>query len=45
MNLRRADTLGLDWPFDEKDGVQVPVTFDAVVANPPYSQKWDIKNI
>lgn len=45
MNLRRADTLGLDWPFDEKDGVQVPVTFDAVVANPPYSQKWDTKNI
>lgn len=45
MNLRRADTLDADWPFDEKDGVQVPVKFDAVVANPPYSQKWDIKNV
>lgn len=45
MNLRRADTLHADWPFDEKNGVQVPVKFDAVVANPPYSQKWDNKTI
>lgn len=45
MELRRADTLDSDWPFDEKDGVQTPLKFDAVVANPPYSQKWDIKNI
>ena len=43
--MKRADTLDADWPFDEKDGVQVPVKFDAVVANPPYSQKWDIKNV
>ncbi len=45
MQLRRADTLDADWPFDEKDGVQIPLKFDAVVANPPYSQKWDIKSI
>ena len=45
MELRRADTLDSDWPFDEKDSVQTPLKFDAVVANPPYSQKWDIKNI
>lgn len=45
MNLRRADTLDSDWPFAEKDGVQTPVKFDAVVANPPYSQKWDIKSV
>lgn len=45
MNLRRADTLDADWPFAEKDGIQIPYKFDAVVANPPYSQKWDIKNI
>ncbi|MDY3706912.1 type I restriction-modification system subunit M [Vagococcus lutrae] len=45
MELRRADTLATDWPFTEKDGVQVPLKFDAVVANPPYSQKWDTKNI
>lgn len=29
----------------KKDGIQIPLKFDAVVANPPYSQKWDIKNI
>ncbi|MGT2950567.1 type I restriction-modification system subunit M [Streptococcus cuniculi] len=45
MTLKRADTLDADWPFDEKDGVQIPLKFDAVVANPPYSQNWDIKNI
>lgn len=45
MELRRADTLDGDWPFDEKNGVQTPLKFDAVVANPPYSQKWDIKSI
>lgn len=45
MELRRADTLDADWPFAEKDGVQTPLKFDAVVANPPYSQKWDIKSI
>ncbi|MGT2833286.1 type I restriction-modification system subunit M [Streptococcus halotolerans] len=45
MTLKRADTLDADWPFAEKNGVQIPLKFDAVVANPPYSQKWDIKNI
>lgn len=45
MNLRRADTLDDDWPFDEKDGTQIPLTFDAVVANPPYSQHWDNKSV
>ena len=45
MNLRRADTLDADWPFAQKDGIQIPLKFDAVVANPPYSQNWDIKSI
>ncbi len=45
LELKRADTLDADWPFDEKDGTQIPLKFDAVVANPPYSQNWDIKNI
>lgn len=45
MELRRGDTLDQDWPFIEKNGTQIPLTFDAVVANPPYSQKWDTKNI
>ena len=45
MELKRADTLDADWPFAEKNGIQSPLTFDAVVANPPYSQNWDIKTI
>lgn len=46
MTLRRADTLDIDWPFKEKsEGVYEPMTFDAVVANPPYSQHWDTKSI
>ena len=45
MNLKRGDTLDADWPFAEKDGMQIPLKFDAVVANPPYSAKWDIKNV
>lgn len=45
MELKRADTLDTDWPFAEKEGIQTPLKFDAVVANPPYSQNWDIENI
>lgn len=45
MTLRRADTLDEDWPFAERDGIQAPLKFDAVVANPPYSQNWDNKTI
>lgn len=45
MELKRADTLDADWPFAEKEGIQTPLKFDAVVANPPYSQNWDIENI
>lgn len=45
MELKRADTLDADWPFAEKDGIQIPLKFDAVVANPPYSQNWDTKDI
>lgn len=42
MNLNNADTLESDWPdgADEK-GMDHPRSFDAVVANPPYSAKWD----
>ncbi len=45
MQLRQGDTLESDWPFSEKDGIQIPITFDAVVANPPYSQDWDTKSV
>lgn len=42
MTLNNADTLESDWPdgLDEK-GIDRPRSFDAVVANPPYSAKWD----
>ncbi|KFI69365.1 type I restriction-modification system subunit M [Bifidobacterium magnum] len=42
MNLRNADTLENDWPDGvDANGVDHPLFFDAVVANPPYSQHWD----
>lgn len=44
---RNADTLENDWPyFDESDpvGTYDPLYVDAVVSNPPYSQKWDQDN-
>lgn len=42
MNLSNADTLENDWP-DGRDakGIDHPLSFDAVVANPPYSAHWD----
>ena len=43
MDLSNADTLESDWPdgLDAK-GVDHPnCSFDAVVANPPYSAHWD----
>lgn len=42
--VRNGDTLEYDWPyFDETDiqGTYDPLYVDAVVSNPPYSQKWD----
>jgi len=44
---RNGDTLETDWPyFDENDPVKSynPLYVDAVVSNPPYSQKWDPAN-
>ena len=44
---RNGDTLEDDWPyFDENDAVHTYNTLyvDAVVSNPPYSQKWDPAN-
>jgi type I restriction enzyme M protein len=42
INLRNADTLESDWPNGEDaNGVDHPLFFNAVVANPPYSQHWD----
>lgn len=42
MTLNNADTLESDWPNGpDEAGVDQPRSFDAVVANPPYSAKWD----
>lgn len=41
---RHGDTLDLDYPYfsdDDPDNTYEPVFVDAVVANPPYSQKYD----
>lgn len=47
IHVRNGDTLAKDWPyFDETDpeNTYVPMHVDAVVSNPPYSQKWDPRN-
>lgn len=47
INVRNGDTLEDDWPFFEenkKDTTYELVRVDAVVSNPPYSQKWDPKD-
>ena len=46
LNVRNGDTLEEDWPFFEDDDPDTYrlVRVDAVVSNPPYSQKWDNKN-
>ena len=44
MSLRNGDTLGNDWPDGIVDGTDSPAFFDAVMANPPYSLKWDTSN-
>jgi len=44
---RNGDTLEDDWPyFEESDpiGSYSPLYVNAVVSNPPYSQKWDSDN-
>jgi type I restriction enzyme M protein len=47
ITTRNGDTLEDDWPyFDESDpqATYEPLYVDAVVSNPPYSQKWDSAN-
>lgn len=42
MTLSNADTLERDWPDGpDAKGIDQPRSFDAVVANPPYSAHWD----
>lgn len=45
--VRNGDTLEDDWPFfdeNDRDNSYKLVKVDAVVSNPPYSQKWDVTN-
>lgn len=44
--VRNGDTLEDDWPYFEEGDIEhyQLVRADAVVSNPPYSQKWDPKN-
>lgn len=44
INIHNADTLSSDWPDGVQSGVDSPRMFDAVMANPPYSLKWDNTN-
>lgn len=44
ISFRNADTLDGDWPDGVVDGQDNPRMFDAVMANPPYSQHWDNTN-
>lgn len=42
--VRNGDTLDDDWPFfedNDKEKTYELVSVDAVVSNPPYSQKWN----
>ena len=41
MKIRNGDTLKEDWPHGIINGVNDPLHVDVVVANPPYSQKWE----
>lgn len=44
MLVRNADTLAEDWPDGLVDGADNAHLFDAVMANPPYSLKWNIED-
>ena len=42
---RCGDTLEQDWPmYDDATQTYTPLYLDAVVSNPPYSQRWDPKH-
>ena len=40
---RCGDTLAEDWPYFDDNTNYKPLYVDAVVSNPPYSQKWEPK--
>lgn len=44
IKTRNGDTLADDWPWFEEGHPETyePLFVDAVVSNPPYSQRWDV---
>lgn len=45
---RNGDTLAEDWPYfddNDKENTYHALYVDAVVSNPPYSQKWDANDM
>ncbi|WP_341516002.1 type I restriction-modification system subunit M [Mesomycoplasma ovipneumoniae] len=46
IHVRRGDTLEDDWPLFENEDTSTYrlLRVDAVVSNPPYSQRWEPKN-
>lgn len=47
IHVRNGDTLAKDWPYfddSDPDNTYFPLPVDAVISNPPYSQKWDPSN-
>lgn len=42
FEIFHGDTLTNDWPMLRDSNPVKPVTFDAVVANPPFSLRWDL---
>ena len=45
---RNGDTLADDWPYfeeNDKENTYQALYVDAVVSNPPYSQRWDSKDM
>jgi type I restriction enzyme M protein len=41
ISIRHGNTLNSDWPDGTVNGKNSPRMFDAVIANPPYSAKWN----
>lgn len=41
FEIFHGDTLTNDWPLLKDSNPAKPVTFDAVVANPPFSLRWE----
>ena len=43
FEIHHGDTLGNDWSILSEENPAKKMTFDAIVANPPFSLRWDPK--